>query len=359
MKASKMHLNQPQIYIRRRRRALLLVVFLLVFGSLGGTAVYHHYLQAEALRAEQQEALSKRQSDWDALSQQVRQEMQAYDGDVGMVIKDLQTGWELTYQADRLFPAASVVKLPIMASCLQAVQTGKLNLDERLAVNASDQVAGGGPCWTKSPGTTYSIVELLEHMITESDNTATNVLIKHLGMANLNQSFQAFGLHQTSLTRKMMDFRARARGFENYTSAADTSDLLEKLYRQQVLNPQLSGLSIDILKHQKYRDRIPRKLPSDVQVAHKTGLENFICHDAGIVFTPKGDYLICVLTHGKAPYGVSKRLIGNLALDTYQYVMQAEPVLGPTVSDLSQLLFSVSDLHGVKSWDAARSKELI
>ena len=78
-----------------------------------------------------------------------------------------------------------------------------------------------------------------------------------------------------------------------------------------------------MLRRQKMHDRIPKKLPEGVVVAHKTGLERGVCHDAGIVSTPNGDYLIVVLTKHKAKWGAkpSKRLIADLARQVYDYEM--------------------------------------
>ncbi|MGZ7046391.1 MAG: serine hydrolase, partial [Candidatus Aminicenantales bacterium] len=65
-------------------------------------------------------------------------------------------------------------------------------------------------------------------------------------------------------------------------------------------------------------DRIPRYLPRNVLVAHKTGLENKVCHDAGIVFTDKGDVLICVLTEGDTGATIAKRMIARISSLVYK-----------------------------------------
>jgi beta-lactamase class A len=73
-----------------------------------------------------------------------------------------------------------------------------------------------------------------------------------------------------------------------------------------------------ILKGQKVNDRIPRYLPRTIAVAHKTGLENKVVHDAGILFTAHGDVLICVLTEGNTGAVIAKRVIGRLAALVYR-----------------------------------------
>lgn len=70
------------------------------------------------------------------------------------------------------------------------------------------------------------------------------------------------------------------------------------------------------------RDRIPKRLPADTVVAHKTGLENGVCHDVGIVFTSGGDFLICVLTkHNEKTSLLAKKLIIDIAKSVYDYCL--------------------------------------
>ena len=168
---------------------------------------------------------------------------------------------------------------------------------------------------------TASIEKLIEVMITKSDNTAANMLIERLGFDYLNDYFRKSGLRYTNISRKMMDFQDRKRGVENYTSASDITYLLEKFYHRQFLSRTVSEKCLSMLLRQKVNDRIPKKLPDDWPVAHKTGLERNVCHDAGIVFTQQGDFLVCVLTKSRAGTRQVKEFISNLSLvifKTYQ-----------------------------------------
>jgi beta-lactamase class A len=79
-----------------------------------------------------------------------------------------------------------------------------------------------------------------------------------------------------------------------------------------------------VLKLQRVNDRIPKYLPVGVTVAHKTGLERSVCHDAGIIFSCNGDFLICVLTQHTNPNAqASKNFIARVALATYVYSEQS------------------------------------
>jgi len=206
----------------------------------------------------------------------------------------------------------------------------------------SCKVLGSGIIKDYAAGTQFNIDYLVEVMITQSDNTATNMFIDYLGMDSLNNYFKRLGLSDTNLVRKMMDFKSRKAGLENFTSARDVAFLLEKIYNNKLINKDFSGKCLEILKRQKARDRIPKKLPSDAVVAHKTGLEKGVCHDAGIVFTPNGDFLICVLTRHTYKYAapaknsfrrsqqmsiiITCRIIRNLFLCEFRNPVNADRV---------------------------------
>ena len=128
------------------------------------------------------------------------------------------------------------------------------------------------------------------------------------------------GLKHTRLLRKIADYQARDKGIENYTTADDMALLLDKIYQRKLGNKNISDQCISVLKLTRMNDRIPKHLPPEITVAHKTGLENGICHDAGIVFTPKGDFIIVVLTKHANPNSVpSKEFIAKISLHAYKH----------------------------------------
>ena len=157
-------------------------------------------------------------------------------------------------------------------------------------------------------------------MITISDNTATNLLINFIGFDYINSSMKEFGLENSNLSRLMMDMRSRSKGIENYTTATDMARILKLIYKGRLINKDISKYSVQILKEQKSKNRIPAKLPKDTEIAHKTGLENGVCHDVGIVYTENGDFIISALTQHKNRTSVqSKKLIAEIAHLVYNY----------------------------------------
>lgn len=296
-----------------------IVLALLIGGGLGGWLALRWHDQTRRVWAEQQE-MERRRISWDGLKRQIWKEVRIFPGEAGIWVEDLDTGWVTGYQASRAFPAASVVKIPIMAACFEAAAQGTLPMDEKIALRGADKVYGSGVLKAAPNGSVYTIEQLIWLMITRSDNTATNLLIQRMGFSSLNNAFRRMGLAQTRLSRKMMDFSQRKNGVENDTTAQDISLVLEKLYHRQLVSAAVSEQCLELLKRQAINDRIPAQLPAGTVVAHKTGLERGVCHDSGIVFTQNGDYLVCVLTQSRLKTARrAKEFIARIASYTHDY----------------------------------------
>jgi beta-lactamase class A len=298
------------------KKYLAVALLVCVGAAVAAGGSFYFYRTYNAFLAERL-ALEERKAKWQQLSVALRGEIDSFDGSAGVIIKDMRTGWRMRLNDEKPFAAASVVKIPIMAALFSAAGEGRLQLD-RQVVLTRDQITGGSGQLKSMPlGTTVSVERLIELMVTHSDNTATNILIDMVGFDYLNGFFRAQGLKHTTLCRKMMDFSDRSKGVDNYTTAADISLVLEKIYCNNFRDPQVGQRCLELLKCQKVNDRIPAKLPDEVVVAHKTGLERNVCHDAGIVFTDNGDFLICVLTRSTKGVRSCKRFIADLAAQTY------------------------------------------
>jgi beta-lactamase class A len=302
-----------------KTKIIFLVIFLILFGVVLFFLIkaYNGYRGIKS----GQVSLEKREIAWLNLKRDLKSKVARFKGTVGLVIKDLKTGREIDFNKDSLIPSASLVKIPIMFSCFYAAQDGKIHLSDAVKLQYSQRVGGSKVLGNKPVGSVFTVEELLHPMITQSDNAAANVLIDFLGFDTLNTYFKKMGLRNTNLARRMMDFKERREGEENYTTAEDMAHLLEALYRKKFLNKEISEKCLELLGQQKINDRIPKKLPkAGTFIAHKTGLERHICHDVGIVFTEKGDFLICVLVKHKNRFAwPAKKLISDIALLTYNY----------------------------------------
>lgn len=241
-----------------------------------------------------------------------------FPGDFACIVKDCVFPYlEFSIAETEQFPAASVIKVPLLAVALQAVYEGKHSLGEEIIFERKDITGGSGTIKNMKLPVKLTFEEVLRLMITTSDNTAANKIIDILGYNYINANFKNFGLEKTVLERKMMDFSLRKKGVENYTTIYDLAVIFEKCYKKELINSEYSQLVLSFLKDQKVNDRIPRDLPKDVEIAHKTGLERGVVHDIGIVFTTQGDYIIGVLTKGVKDYQVAKKFIAKLSRETY------------------------------------------
>ncbi|MBI3323322.1 MAG: serine hydrolase [Candidatus Omnitrophica bacterium] len=305
--------------MKRGTRALILG--LLIGAGLGGA------LGAQAYRGwrEHQQArleLARRRASWDRLKQAVWQEIRAFRGESAVWIEDLGTGWVAAHREEKPFPAASVVKVPILVACLQRAEEGELDLSEVVTLKGRDKADGSGVLKEMPNGARVSVGELVELMVTQSDNTAANLLISRIGMEPLNRSFLEMGLGATRLSRRMMDFSQRKKGVENWTTAKDVSLVFRRIYRGERMSPGVSRRCLELLEQQKVNDRIPALLPAGTVVAHKTGLEKGVCHDSGIVFTENGAVLVCVLTRNGSQARPAKRFISRVAARAFGYLAQ-------------------------------------
>ncbi|RJP29157.1 MAG: serine hydrolase [Candidatus Omnitrophota bacterium] len=305
-----------------RIKNTILVISIVILSASAGYSVRRYLERSEKTRQEFY-LRQVRRAAWQELGRHLKSEIDQFKGEAGIVIKDLHAGWELSYQKSKLFPSASLAKIPIMAGCFLAAEQNLIKLNRDISLKSTDKLTGSGMLKDLPAGKSFSVDRLIGFMIYDSDNTATNILTDLLGIDYLNKTFQDFGLQNTFLSRKIADYRSRDKGLENYTTAEDMVLLLEKIYRRALGNKSVSDRCLRILKLARMNDRIPKYLPPEITVAHKTGLEKGVCHDTGIVFTCSGDFIIVVLTkHADANSAPSKEFIARISLQAYKYFEQ-------------------------------------
>lgn len=216
-------------------------------------------------------------------------------GNYSLAFKDMTKGDMLSINSKKEI-AASTIKIFIMIEAYDRIYTGRLNENEIITLQDSMKAGGSGILSSKPSGEKISVKELIRLMMVKSDNTAANILIDKLGLDSINQRIKSLGCINTELNRKMMDQDAIDKGVQNYTSVDDLALVLTKLYNGQCVNKQYDSMMIDIMKNNESKSKIPNELPSNVTVANKSGEFDKVENDAGIVFTDKGAYIICVIT---------------------------------------------------------------
>ena len=296
---------------------------LLIAGG-GGFAVYRAAMLLSGAAGTGQESKRVieapiRDAEWLELVEDLEKASRAYSGRVGIYIKDLETGKSWEYNADRKFPSASLIKVPIMAAVFERIRGGRLSLDTQIKLTRGLRVGGSGSLKWVREGTSLSVMEIIYKMITESDNTATKMLIDAVGMDYLSGAFRAMNLEQTNITPEGMSLSSRPVRRENYTTAREMGGLMERIYAGKLVDREASEFMLDVLKHTKSRSRLRRGLPLGWEIGHKTGLLRKACHDVGVVFSPRGDFVIAVLTSEVPSYSSAKTFISRVAKLTYKY----------------------------------------
>jgi len=211
------------------------------------------------------------------------------------VFVDLESGFRAEHRPQEVFESASLVKLPILVELYRRAETGELKLSEQMTLEDRFRVEGSGTLKNEASGTRWSLEQLARLMVAESDNIATDMLLEKLGLDTLTPAMQKLGLKATTVERTIFDFAAIDAGRDNRTTPADTALLLEKMARQELPG---SEAMLKILESTKRRDMLPARLPQGVTVAHKTGELTGVLHDAGLVTTPQGRYILVLMAQG-------------------------------------------------------------
>src|SRR5688500_19427859 len=107
-----------------------------------------------------------------------------FNGRVGIAVKSVNDGWWTGWKAEELYPQQSVSKLWVAITALDAVDKGRVNLNQRVSLTRSDLTLFHQPIAAKilGGGTTMSLNELMYQEITKSDNTANAKLMRSVGV---------------------------------------------------------------------------------------------------------------------------------------------------------------------------------
>jgi beta-lactamase class A len=130
--------------------------------------------------------------DWRSRLQDELRRIDAQGGpQVGVYVRDLDTGSTAAHRADTAWYLASLVKVPVAIAVLRAIERQLFGLDTLVTLRASDYVDGAGTTNLQRVGAGLSVRSLLEQMIIHSDNTASDMLIGLVGVAEVNAVVQS------------------------------------------------------------------------------------------------------------------------------------------------------------------------
>jgi|UPI00036F5DDE beta-lactamase class A len=254
------------------------------------------------------------------LSSEVRKLMSRYKNlDPGMFFLDLETGDYLDINGEKVFPAASTIKFPILVALFEDIDSGRVKLNEILVMRRDLMTGGSGIMQYKRPGTKFSLWETATKMITISDNTATNMIIDRLGgKAKLNQRFRSWGLQNTVIRNLLGDFKGT-----NTTSPKDLVRLSALIVKNQLLSDASRSRVLDLMSRVENKSLLPRGLGKGAIISHKTGTLGIVLGDAGIIQMPTGRrYLAGIMV--RRPFGdlAAKSFINQVSHLVYDYFQQ-------------------------------------
>ncbi len=252
-------------------------------------------------------------SNLDPLANAVQNALKGTEGTYGIVIKNLKTGESYVANEHKVFETGSLYKIWIMATAFGQIQNNTLKEDERLSeqvniLNDKFNIASEEAEMTEGE-ITLTVKQALEQMITISHNYASLLLIERIK----HSSVKAF-LTQNS-------FNESSLGEPPHTTPSDIASFFEKLYKGELANKEYTNRMLNLLKEQKLNDKLPKYLSGDTALSHKTGEIGFYTHDAGIVYSPNGDYLIIILSESASPAAAQER-IATVSKAVYDYFIK-------------------------------------
>ena len=250
--------------------------------------------------------------------------------------KHLPSGRTVAIRADAPMNTLSVIKIPVMILAFRDAEAGKLKLTDRHVIKPEDLRRGSGLIQNFDVGLNPTYRDLIEQMIITSDNTATDIMIRTVGLARVNAMLAEFGFKETRLLRTTGDLfrevwiradaknatmtdrevftrgfpgdpQASARSFKlegdstrwlGRTTAREMAVMLEGILNAKYASKASSDAMVGMLRRQFYSSRLPQRIGFRAQVAHKTGDWPPIAgNDVGIIFYPGGPSIVSVFTN--------------------------------------------------------------
>jgi beta-lactamase class A len=204
-------------------------------------------------------------------------------GVTGVVVREVSGSTLFSQRPDEVFPAASVIKIPLVMALYADAAEGHLSLEERMPVGVT--VGGTGILGDLRDVRDVSLRDLAMLAIALSDNTATNRLIERLGVPRVVERMTEWGCARTMLARGMFDWDAQRRGLENVATPFEVAALLERLVCGELVDRATSDAVIAVLERCQ-DDAMLRRYLGKGRVANKTGTLAATRNDAAILFGP-------------------------------------------------------------------------
>ncbi len=208
-------------------------------------------------------------------------------------VRQFKRGEWTTVNDDEQYDPGSMLKIPILIAYLHMAELDPTTMDKRFAAMSIEGV-GKTPFFLGkqlSPGTSYTVRELIESMIVNSDNVATATLSSHVVPATFIKVFTDLGLPAPAMSDKQ--YRMSARSYSIFMKA---------LFNSAYLGPANSDYAMSLLARSEFKEGIVAGLPASMQVAHKFGEAGDPTmkqlHETAVIYLGENPYLITIMTKG-------------------------------------------------------------
>lgn len=223
-------------------------------------------------------------------------------------------------EATKTYSAASIIKVPVLIELFRLIERGEISLTDKMTLTQYYRAEGSGSLQYKAENSQWTIDKLARMMITESDNSATNMLMSKMGsMTDVNSAIRQWGLSGTQVRTWLPDMTGN-----NYTTAKDIATMLYNIDN----NPKFLDITskekiFDYMGHVHNNRLIHAGLGDGAVFMHKTGDIGKMLGDAGIVFTPNGKkYIIVILANRPHNSILGKEFIVKTSETVYNYMVR-------------------------------------
>jgi beta-lactamase class A len=290
-----------------------------------------------------------------SLLELIQKPSEAFDGKLGISVKNLDSGEAASLNGGELFPTASVFKVPVIVELHRQVDAGRIDLDEKITLMEEDKVPGSGILRELGEGLELSVRDLIELMMILSDNTATDLLTERVGIDNVNATLRDLGLEKTRVVADCRDilfdliglgdlpdeektiglYRERVRegaGKGTWSLGTEENDvttpdemlkLIEMIHEGEAASRESCDAILATMRRcQTGGYRIAKYLPrSEIDFAHKTGSLPGIRNDVGIVTVRETgeSYIISCFTKGVADVFAAEEVIAQSSKNVYEH----------------------------------------
>jgi len=275
-------------------------------------------------------------SDLSALKEKLEKEINSVRGTFAVAFREINNNEnQIVINGDEVFHAASTMKTPVMVEVFKQSLSGRFSIEDSLLIknefkSIADESTFSLDVKDDGEDKIYSLIgqkrkiyDLVYDMITVSSNLATNILIEFVGPSNVYQTMRDFGLERIKVLRGVEDIKAYELGLNNTVTAIDLMKLYELIAMKKIFNEKVCNEMIMILLNQKFKDKIPKYLPENVKVAHKTGSISKVEHDGGIIFLPDGrKYVLVILSKNLDSNENGKETIAKISKHIYDYMIE-------------------------------------